>query len=63
MKHDEFTCINVTLFSHQLNESHKSFNSDLKTSDFKKSLYWTIEKAKKVTYVNPKGESYVIKQV
>lgn len=61
MKRDEFTCINVTLFSHQLNEPHRSFDNTLTVKDFKKSLYWTIVKAKKVVYVNPKGEELRLK--
>lgn len=61
MKTNEFDCISVHLFSHQLNEPHRSFDNTLTVKDFKKSLYWTIVKAKKVVYVNPKGEELRLK--
>lgn len=59
---NEFDCISVTLYAHNLNDPSRSFSNKHHISDFKKGLYWTIKKAKKVTYVNPKGEELVLKQ-
>ena len=55
--------VNVTLYSHNLNECFRAFDTNLTVKDFNKNLLWVITRAKKVTYVNPKGESTVIKEV
>ena len=53
--------INMTLYSHNLIEPHKSFETSLKLSDFKSFLQRDLQEAKKVMYMNPKGEVFVLK--
>lgn len=53
--------INVKLYSHNLKQVYRSFDTNLTVKDFHAGLEWTIIRAKKVTYVNPKGEELVLK--
>lgn len=52
----------LTLYSHNLNESHKSFANDLTLADFKSNLKWEIKDAHRIVYVNPRGEVVVLKE-
>lgn len=58
---NEFTCIAVTLYSHNLKELDKSFSKSFKIHDFKNDLYWLIKNAHRVTYVNPLGNRIILK--
>lgn len=58
----EFDCIAVTLYAHDLKEPSKSFAERYHISDFKQGLFWTIKKARKVTYTNPRGTSMILKE-
>jgi len=51
----------VTLYAHNLVESHKSFDVKFHIKDFNKALHWTIKRATRVVYKNPKGEEVVLK--
>lgn len=57
----DIIAVSITLYSHNLNEPYKSFDSSFKISDFRKDTHWAIARAKKVVYKNPKGEEVVIK--
>jgi hypothetical protein len=51
---------NVTVYSHNLKDPSKSFSSVLFIRDFSAYLQWDMCKAKKITYVNPRGEEISI---
>lgn len=51
----------ITLYSHNLNEPYKSFDTNLTIKDFRKDVHWAVARAKKVVYKNPKGEAVIIK--
>jgi hypothetical protein len=46
----------MTVYSHNLKDPSKSFSTSLQIKDFSGFLQWDLAKAKKITYVNPKGE-------
>ncbi len=53
--------INVTVYAHNLINPHDSFNPNLGLEDFVKSFYYDFKNARRVVYVNPKGESTILK--
>lgn len=51
-----------TLYSHNLSEPGRSFATDITLKDFDRGVYHRdLKEAKKVVYVNPRGQSIILK--
>lgn len=50
-----------TVYSHNLWEPHRSFAPDISLEDFGRQVWKDILKADKVVYVNPRGQSIILK--
>ncbi len=51
----------ITVYAHNLINPHDSFNQDLTLEDFVKSFYYDFKNAKRVVYINPRGEEVILK--
>lgn len=51
-----------TLYSFNLTDPHKSFDSNITLSDFTRKIdYLNMKDAKTIKYINPRGTSIVLK--
>lgn len=58
----EFNAMTVNLYANQLVEPNRSFALNLTVNDFKKELFFAIKDALVVKYINPKGETFTLKE-